>query len=140
MRTVSWPGRFDVMQQDPLFIIDGGHNPQCLEALMQNIQDYLPGKKIIGLTGVLADKDYADMYRPVMPLVSEFVCITPPSPRKLDAKLLAQYLQEAGATATACESVEAGVATAIEKAGSDGVVLSFGSLYSIGAIRDALVK
>ena len=138
MRTVSWPGRFDVMQQDPLFIIDGGHNPQCIEALVKNIEDYLADRKVIVLTGVLADKDYADMYKPVMPLVSEFVCITPPNPRKLDANLLAQYLKEAGATATACDSIEAGVATAIEKAGKDGVVLSFGSLYSIGAIHDAL--
>ena len=140
MRTVSWPGRFDVMQQDPLFIIDGGHNPQCIEALVKNIEDYLADRRVIVLTGVLADKDYADMYKPVMPLVSEFVCITPPNPRKLDAKLLAQYLTEAGATATPCESIEAGVATAIEKAGKDGVVLSFGSLYSIGAIRDALIN
>ncbi len=138
IREVSWPGRFDVIQQDPLFIVDGGHNPQCVEALVKNIEDYLTDKKVIVLTGVLADKDYADMYKPVMPLVQEFVCITPPNPRKLDAKLLAQYLSEVGATATPCESVESGVRTALEKAGKDGVVLCFGSLYSIGAIVDAL--
>ena len=138
IRQVSWPGRFDVMRKDPLFIIDGGHNPQCIEALVKNIEDYLAGKNVIVLTGVLADKDYADMYRPVMPLVREFVCITPPNPRKLDAGLLAQYLTEKGAAATACETIEDGVRTAMEKAGKDGVVLSFGSLYSIGAIRDAL--
>lgn len=138
IREVSWPGRFDIMGHDPLFIIDGGHNPQCIEALVENIRDYLAGKKVVVLTGVLADKDYADMYRPVMPLVSEFVCITPPNPRKLDSTLLAQYLKEVGAQATACASIRQGVQTAIEKAGDDGVVLCFGSLYSIGAIRDAL--
>lgn len=138
LEDTSWPGRFDVMQEDPLFIIDGGHNPQCIEALVKNIEDYLADKKVVVLTGVLKDKDYADMYRPVMPLVQEFVCITPPNPRKLDAHLLAQYLQEKGATATGCDTIEQGVRTAMEKAGSDGVVLCFGSLYSIGAIRDAL--
>lgn len=138
LRDVSWPGRFDIMRREPLFIIDGGHNPQCIEALVKNIQDYLAGRRVIVLTGVLADKDYADMYRPVMPLVQEFVCITPPSPRKLEAPLLAQYLQEAGAKATACDTIDDGVRTAMEKAGKDGVVLCFGSLYSIGAIRDAL--
>ena len=90
------------------------------------------------LTGVLADKDYADMYKPVMPFVEEFVCITPPNPRKLDSALLAQYLSEAGAKATSCESIPEGVKVAKEKAGSDGAVLCFGSLYSIGSIRDAL--
>lgn len=138
IRDVSWPGRFDIMRHDPLFIIDGGHNPQCIEALVKNIRDYLAGRRVIVLTGVLADKDYADMYKPVMPLVEEFVCITPPNPRKLDAVLLAQYLRDAGAAASACDTITGGVRTAMEKAGPDGVVLCFGSLYSIGAIRDAL--
>lgn len=138
LRDTSWPGRFDVMRQEPLFIIDGGHNPQCIEALVKNIEDYLVGRNVIALTGVLADKDYADMYKPVMPLVKQFVCITPPNPRKLPAEQLAQYLRNAGAEAVACESIEAGVQTAMELAGKDGAVLCFGSLYSIGAIRDAL--
>ena len=136
--TVSWPGRFDIMRKDPLFIIDGGHNPQCIEALVKNIQDYLSGRRVIALTGVLADKDYADMYRPVMDLVEEFVCITPPNPRRLDANLLAQYLMQAGAKATACGSILEGVQTAMDKAGKDGAVLCFGSLYTIGDIRNAL--
>ena len=140
IRDVRWPGRFDIVSRNPLFIIDGGHNPQCIEALVKNIQDYLTGKRVIALTGVLADKDYADMYKPVMPLVDRFVCITPPNPRKLEAKLLAQYLRDTGAEATGCDTIPEGVALAMELAGEDGVVLCFGSLYSIGAIRDALAE
>ncbi len=138
IRDVRWPGRFDIVCRKPLFIIDGGHNPQCIEALVKNIQDYLAGKKVIALTGVLADKDYADMYKPVMPLVDRFVCITPPNPRKLEAEQLARYLRQAGAQAQASESILDGVKQAMDLAGEDGVVLCFGSLYSIGGIRDAL--
>ena len=138
IRDVRWPGRFDIVCRKPLFIIDGGHNPQCIEALVKNIRDYLAGKKVVALTGVLADKDYADMYKPVMPLVDRFVCITPPNPRKLEAEQLARYLRQAGAQAQASESILDGVKKAMELAGEDGVVLCFGSLYSIGGIRDAL--
>lgn len=138
IRDVRWPGRFDIVCRKPLFIIDGGHNPQCIEALVKNIQDYLAGKKVIALTGVLADKDYADMYKPVMPLVDRFACITPPNPRKLEAEQLARYLRQAGAQAQASESILDGVKKAMDLAGEDGVVLCFGSLYSIGGIRDAL--
>lgn len=138
IRDVRWPGRFDIVCRKPLFIIDGGHNPQCIEALVKNIRDYLAGKKVTALTGVLADKDYADMYKPVMPLVDRFVCITPPNPRKLEAEQLARYLRQAGAQAQASESILDGVKKAMELAGEDGVVLCFGSLYSIGGIRDAL--
>lgn len=138
IRDVRWPGRFDIVCRKPLFIIDGGHNPQCIEALVKNIRDYLAGKKVIALTGVLADKDYADMYKPVMPLVDRFVCITPPNPRKLEAEQLARYLRQAGAQAQASESILDGVKKTMDLAGEDGVVLCFGSLYSIGGIRDAL--
>ena len=138
IRDVSWPGRFDIVCRDPLFIIDGGHNPQCLEALVKNIQDYLAGRRVIALTGVLADKDYGDMYKPVMPYIEQFVCVTPPNPRRLMAAELAQHLQNVGAKATACDTIPQGVKKAIELAGSDGVVLCFGSLYTIGDIRNAL--
>lgn len=139
LRDVQWPGRFDIVRRDPLFIIDGGHNPQCFEALIKNIQDYLPDRRIVALTGVLADKDYADMYRPIMPYVSRFVCITPPNPRKLDADRLAEFLRQGGAEAEPCDSIDAGVRRALALAGKDGVVLCFGSLYTIGSVRDALL-
>ncbi|MBE6983086.1 MAG: bifunctional folylpolyglutamate synthase/dihydrofolate synthase [Ruminococcaceae bacterium] len=138
IREVSWPGRFDVVSRDPLFIIDGGHNPQCIEALVKNIEDYLVGRKVVALTGVLADKDYGEMYKPVIPLVSEFVCITPDNPRKMEASDLAAYLKAAGAKATAAESTADGVRKAIALAGKGGAILCFGSLYSIGAIHEGL--
>ena len=138
LQETSWPGRFHIVSRDPLFIVDGGHNPQCLESLVKNIQDYLPGKRVIGLTGVLADKDYGEMYKPVIPLIEQFVCITPPNDRKLEATDLAAHLRKAGAVATACESIPAGVNKARELAGKDGVVLCFGSLYSIGTIYNSL--
>ena len=138
LKFARWPGRFDIVGRDPLFIIDGGHNPQCIEALVVNIQDYLTDRKVIALTGVLADKDYGDMYKPVSQLVQEFVCITPDNPRRLMAEELAAHLQSVGAKATACETVEDGVRMARQLAGTDGVVLCFGSLYSIGSIKEAL--
>ena len=138
MACVTWPGRFDIMHKDPLFIIDGGHNPQCIDAMVKNIRDYLVGRRLIVLTGVLADKDYGEMFRPVMPYVQKFMCITPDNPRKMPAQELAAYLQQAGAQAEAFDTVTEGVRHAMAQAGSDGVVLCFGSLYSISDIRMGL--
>ena len=90
------------------------------------------------LTGVLADKDYVDMYQPVMPYVQQFICVTPPNPRKLDADKLAEYLESTGIPAAPYAEISDGVKAAIEAAGKDGVVLCFGSLYMIGSIKDAL--
>ena len=138
IRDVSWPGRFDIVSRNPLFIIDGGHNPQCIDALVKNIVDYLAGRRLIALVGVLADKDYGEMFRPVMEHVDEFVCVTPDNPRQLPAAELAEHLRRAGAKAVPCATVAEGVQKAKELAGADGVVLCFGSLYTIGAIKDAV--
>ena len=138
LKFARWPGRFDIVGKDPLFIIDGGHNPQCIDALVKNIADYLTGTRLIALVGVLADKDYGEMFRPVMEYVTEFVCVTPDNPRKLPAAELAEHLQRAGAQAVACATVAEGVAKAKALAGGDGAVLCFGSLYTIGDIKAAV--
>lgn len=135
IKEVKWPGRFEVISNEPLLIVDGGHNPQCIEALAQNIKDYLSDRKVIALTGVLADKDYEEMYQPIFPYISEFVCITPPSPRRLEAAKLAAYIKKAGKKATACVNIKEALELALQLAGEDGAVVCFGSLYSIGEIK-----
>lgn len=138
IESVRWPGRFELMRKDPMFIIDGGHNPQCIEALVKNIRDYLPGRELTVLTGVLGDKDFHCMYRDVAQYAKEFITITPANPRALTAEKLADYLRQFGKSVTACDVVADGVRLAIEHAGKDGVVLCYGSLYMIGDIDAAL--
>lgn len=135
IKEVKWPGRFEVISNEPLFIVDGGHNPQCIEALAQNIKDYLSDRKVIAITGVLVDKDYKEMYQPIFPYISEFVCITPPSPRRLEAAKLAAYIQKAGKKATACTDIKEALEFALKFAGESGAVVCFGSLYSIAEIK-----
>ena len=135
--SVSWPGRFELVARNPLFIVDGGHNPQCIEALVNNVRDYLGGKRLTILTGVLADKDYGDMYQDMAQYAAEFVTVTPPNPRALPAQELKAYLERFGKPVTACDTVAEGVALAKKLAGADGVVLAYGSLYMVGDIEAA---
>lgn len=137
LKTVTWPGRFELLRKAPVFIVDGGHNPQCIEALAKNIADYLPDMPITGLTGVMADKDYADMYRIVAPYITRFVTVTPCNPRALPAEKLADALARYGKPVTACGSVAEGVRTAIAQTEPNGAVVAFGSLYMVGDIRAA---
>lgn len=137
LATVSWPGRFEVLRKSPLFLVDGGHNPQCIESLTANIRSYLNGRPLTILTGVLADKDFHCMYSNVAPFAREFVTVTPDSPRSLSAVDLKAYLEQFGKPVTAMDTIEDGVRKAMELAGPDGVVLAYGSLYMVGAIREA---
>ena len=135
IETVVWQGRFEVVNHKPLFIVDGGHNPQCIEALVENVREYLGGRSLVILTGVLADKDFESMYSEMSKFASEFVTVTPPNPRALDSVELKRYLERFGKPVTACETISEGVELAKAKAGETGVVLAYGSLYMVADIE-----
>ncbi|MCR5826356.1 MAG: bifunctional folylpolyglutamate synthase/dihydrofolate synthase, partial [Oscillospiraceae bacterium] len=137
---VKWPARMEVMGRAPLFLIDGGHNPQCAAAMADSLRRLLPGKPVVFLLGVLRDKDYPTMLSELLPLAQQFVCLTPLSERALGAEDLAAYLTERGADARAYAEIPDGLRAALDAAGPDGAVVAFGSLYLVGAIRGAYQK
>ena len=137
---VSWPARMEVLQNDPLTIVDGGHNPQCAQMLKESLRQLLPGRKVVFLAGVLEDKDYPEIMELLMPVAQEFVCLTPVNERALPAEKLAEYLRGQGAKAVACEAVEEGILTARKAAGEDGIVVAFGSLYLVGVVRQEFLR
>ena len=137
---VRWPVRFEVVRREPLVVMDGGHNPQCMAALVENIQDYLPDRPLTVLTGVLRDKDYHRMYAPLLPYAAQFITVTPDSPRALPAQELASYLQTLGKPVTACDTVAEGAALALAKTANGGAVLCCGSLYLMGEAEAALLR
>ena len=56
---VRWPGRFQLLKREPLWILDGAHNPQAAEALLRTWQSRF-GKRLYHLVfSVLTDKDFA---------------------------------------------------------------------------------
>jgi len=131
---VRWPARSEVLGQEPLFLLDGGHNPQCAQALAGLLADYLPGRRLTILMGVLADKDWRSMAEAVRPFAGRFLCATPDSPRALDGGELAAYIREdLGMEAQSFASVE----DALRSALSAGDTVAFGSLYMAGHIRTA---
>lgn len=138
----EWPGRFEVVAEEPLTIIDGGHNPQGAAVLAESLDEVFPGRRAVFVMGVLADKDYIPMLRAVLPYVEAFYTYTPPNPRALSAADLAQCAQgESGGAldVCVCGGPEEALRAARKRAGGDGLVVAFGSLYAIADLKRALV-
>ena len=132
---VSWPARFELVSEEPYFVVDGGHNPQCAQTVAENLKNYFPGCRRVLLIGVLADKDYKSLSEILAPEADAFVCVTPNSDRALPAPELAEELRRFGKPVTVCGSIREGVSAAIDAAGRDGMVCAVGSLYMAGEIR-----
>lgn len=138
LQKAVWPARMELARRNPDVLLDGGHNPQCMAALHSALEELYPEQKIIFLTGVLADKDYPDMVREMLPLAKSFVTITPDSPRALSAQELADYLKSLGVQAEPYETTDQGLKRALALAGPEDVVCACGSLYMIGEVRHLL--
>ena len=135
LASTRWPARFEVLSREPLFILDGGHNPQCAQAMAQVLRDYLPGEKVTFLMGVLADKDFHAILDALLPFAAGFVCLTPDSPRALPAQDLAQIIRgRALLPVQVCPGPAEGIPAALD-AGLP--VVAFGSLYQAGGVRTA---
>ena len=138
LSAAQWPGRLELLRRHPDFIVDGAHNPQCVDALMDSLAALYGGKKLIFLTGVLRDKDWQQMLRRALPLAKAFVVITPPSARALDESELAAWLRAQGTEAVPAADTDDGVRRALSMAGADDAICSWGSLYFTGEVRRAL--
>ena len=134
----QWPGRLELLRRGPDFIVDGAHNPQCVDALMDSLAALYGNKKLIFLTGVLRDKDWQQMLRRALPLAKAFVVITPPSARALDENELAAWLNAQGVQAVPAKDTDDGVRRVLALAGEDDAICSWGSLYFTGEVRHAL--
>ena len=136
----QWPGRLELLRRGPDFIVDGAHNPQCVDALMDSLAALYGDKKLIFLTGVLRDKDWQQMLRRALPLTKAFVVITPPSARALDENELAAWLNAQGVQAVPAKDTDDGVRRVLALAGEDDAICSWGSLYFTGEVRRVLTE
>ena len=135
LAAAKWPVRFETVADEPLFIIDGGHNPQCDQTLAETITSLLAGKRTVLLCGMLQDKDYEHTLAILAPLGVCAVATAPQSDRALPAEQVAQCFEQHGLQAYVKEDVAEAVALAQQLAGKDGAVVCFGSLYLAGEVR-----
>lgn len=131
----SQKGRFEAIDPEGKFILDGAHNPEGVEALVKTVDDLFYGQEVLVVMGVLADKAVGDMVGLIRHIGDDFIVTEPDNPRKLRAGDLAEMLREKGKNCIECPAPADAVAKAREMADDYDVVLFAGSLYLIGEIR-----
>lgn len=143
LQNVTWQGRFEVVKREPVFLIDGAHNPNGITALRDNLQVYFPGEKWMFLTGILADKDYSAMLKQMIPLAAGFVTIAPDNPRAMSAVDCAEAIRKLGfeGEILPIENIGDAVETVLKRARDEQIgACAFGSLYSVGAMKLAMKR
>ena len=130
----KWKGRLETIRKDPIFLIDGAHNLQGINQLVQAIKLF-PYKRLIVGVGVLKDKDYSHMIEKISLLASEIVVTEVNMPRKLDADVLAREVIKYNKNVHVEKDIKKAILKTLELASSDDMIVFCGSLYLIGEVR-----
>ncbi|MFZ5824266.1 MAG: bifunctional folylpolyglutamate synthase/dihydrofolate synthase [Bacillota bacterium] len=138
---VVWPGRLEAitLANGRQVLLDAAHNPAKCEALVQAVREYFPDRRVLLVLGALADKEVADMVRPLLGLADRVWVTTPDSPRRMTAADLAEVCRQEGREVTVIDDVAGAVGAAIAEATEEELVLVTGSFYTVGPARRNLL-
>lgn len=149
LRAMCWPGRMEMMSQDPLIILDGAHNPQAAKALCESVKHLYPHKRFVLLFAVLGDKDYAEMLEYLRLGLADqiigIVCTAAGTKRDLPLSDLAELFKKTWTSEKELAIIERisqkeALSEALKMAkDANAGLLVCGSLYLVSSIR-ALLK
>lgn len=139
LRTVFWPGRFELLWERPSVILDGAHNGEGMTALVQEMEELLKGGKAKVLFAAMGDKDWGFMLGELCRVAGEFVLTRVPIKRSADPREMAAAIGGAAPCSVIEEPIQA-LRFLLERARPEDVILVAGSLYLLGEVRPALLR
>jgi len=140
--SVTSPGRLERMRSAPTIFIDAAHNPEGAKALTTSLSEEFDFRKLVGVVGVLGDKDAAGILSALEPVLDEIVVTNNGSPRALDTDTLAdlavqRFGDERVVTApTLPDALEAAIAI-VEEGGASGEMVSGSGIVITGSVVTA---
>lgn len=137
LQHVRWRGRLDIIQHDPMVILDGAHNPAGARVLFDFLQSQLhdcPGRKLIVVFGMMQDKNHREYLQILLPLIDTLILTRPQMHRAATVEELKNVIPPCDAKLyTVPDSWEA-YGQAQQMANHADLICVTGSLFLVGEI------
>lgn len=128
------PGRLELISEKPRILVDGSHNKESIDALVESLSKFSYDKLIIGFS-VLGDKDHKYLIEKIGRLADKLVItFIDDNPRALDTESIRKEAEEFVKDIEILEKIEDAYAYTKSSAGEDDLVVWCGSLYLVGKI------
>jgi len=134
LKHVDWQGRLQVLQDDPMVVVDVAHNIQGISTTMKAIKEIFPARKIYCVLGVLGDKKYKDMIDHLNQYVDYYITVTPNNERALPASTLADSIKTTHKPVLIGETIVEGLKIALALAQEHDLICVLGSHFIVGEI------
>jgi dihydrofolate synthase/folylpolyglutamate synthase len=133
---VQWPGRFQILQQNPTVLIDGAHNVASMKRLVDNVKAYFPHKAILLVFGTSCDKDIPAMITELLPLSSRVIVTEASNSRAAPLSTLVTEFTKRGIKPETKKNVTEAISRALSIAGRADVICVTGSLFVVAEALD----
>lgn len=137
-KSCRFAGRFEVINKEPIVILDGGHNINGIEYFSKAIKEYFNDKKIILFYGMLEDKNPNDVVDYLISLSKEIYTLTPNNPRAMSAEDISKLIQKHSNIKVTPVPTTKDIINILKTISNDEIVAFVGSLYMIGDVRTIL--
>ncbi|MCI5971945.1 MAG: bifunctional folylpolyglutamate synthase/dihydrofolate synthase [Anaerococcus sp.] len=132
--TTRNPGRLELINKNPRVLVDGSHNREAIDALINAISSYKYRKLIVGFS-ILKDKDYNYIINSLAKIADEIIVTKiKNNPRAFDTDELYKLVKDKAKDAIEIKDPIEAYEYSKEKASEDDLVLWCGSLYLVGDI------
>lgn len=141
LRKTRWPGRLEVIQREPLIILDGAKNPAGMRALKESllVGKFASYKGLILILGISTRKDMAGMIKEIVPM-ADVVIITQAQYRGEDPRTIAREVQRYTQRYQVVSSVREAIERALEIADRHDLILVTGSLFLVGEAKETFAR
>jgi dihydrofolate synthase/folylpolyglutamate synthase len=133
---VQWPGRFQILQQNPTVLIDGAHNVASMKRLVNNVKAYFPHKPILLVFGTSCDKDIPAIVNVLVLLSSRVIVTEASNSRAAPLQTLVAEFTKRGIEPETKKTVAEAVSRALSIAGRTDVICVTGSLFVVAEALD----
>ena len=137
---VEWPGRFEVICQKPLIIVDGAHNRESFRKLRNTIKKYLAGKKVILIFGASEDKEVKLMLKIIKLSIDHFIFTKSEHPRALGLDELEKFAVNLDLNNYSIRKIDNIIPLILKKNDQKEAYIASGSIFVAGAIKQLLTK
>lgn len=137
-RNCRFAGRFEVISESPVIVLDGGHNINGIEYFSKTVRENFKENKIILFFGMLKDKNPEDVLPYILPLCKEIYTLAPHNPRALSSADLADLIRKHSDLNVTPLNDYNDILPILKKFDKNEYVAFVGSLYMIGEVRTLL--
>lgn len=139
LQKTEWKGRLEILKRNPTFLIDGAHNLQGAQTLVDSLKKFKYDRLILGI-GILKDKDVEHIAETIIPLVDDIVITEVDIPRKMEAESLKKIFKKYNKNIYIKKNISEAIDKTYQLAKKDDLIVFGGSLYLIGDVRKILLK